>query len=101
MVLDRTWVRTMRRARLQERVEKLEVAVGDLRRTVHRLDRVLAGGSLNIARGEQPRAAAARATLTDQSSQPVREMSSGTPMEPFQQMDETYPETKPPRTEAP
>ena len=87
----------MRRGRLQERVEKLEVAVEDLRRTVHRLDRALVGENLDDARGKKPQAPAVQATLTDALSHPVRESSPDTPLEPVQQMAQTYP----PRTEAP
>ena len=91
----------MRRGGLQERVEKLEVAVEDLGRTVHRLDQALVGESLEVARGEEPQAPTVQATLTDASSHAVRESSPDTPMESVQQMDQTDPETKPPRTEAP
>jgi uncharacterized membrane protein len=91
----------MGRAGLHERVEKLEVAVEDLRRTVQRLDRALVGGSLNSAHGEQPQAPAVEATLTDASAQPVRELSSDAPKESVRRIAQTHPVTKPPRTEAP
>jgi uncharacterized membrane protein len=91
----------MRRGGLQERVEKLEDAVEDLRRTVHRLDQALIGGSLDVAQEEQPQASTVQATLTDASSHPVGESSPGTLVESVQQMAQTYPETTRPRTEAP
>ena len=73
---------------LQERVEKLEVAVGELRRTVHRLDQALVGRSLDFAQGEDPQAPAERPASTAASAEPAQEQVPGTL-------------TEPPRTEEP
>src|SRR5215212_8068808 len=87
---------------LQERVEKLEVAVEELRRTVHHFDQTPVERSLEFTQVEQPQAPTVSPTPTDASAQPSLESSSGTPMEPLQPVARTSPETtKPPQTEAP
>src|SRR5215208_6121013 len=73
---------------LQERVEKLELAVEELRRTVHHIDHTLVERSLEFTQPEQPQSATVQPAPTDASTQPAQERSLGTP-------------TKPPRTEAP
>ena len=87
---------------LQERVEKLELAVEELRRTVHHIDHALVERSLEFTQPEQPQSATVQPAPTDASTQPAQEQSLGTPTEPLQPMARTSPETtKPPRTEAP
>src|SRR5215218_2066909 len=87
---------------LQERVEKLELAVEELRRTVHHIDHALVERSLEFTQPEQPQSATVQPAPTDASTQPAQERSLGTPTEPLQPMARTSPETtKPPRTEAP
>jgi uncharacterized membrane protein len=95
--LKRAQVRAMGRAGLRERVEKLEVEVEELRRTVRHLDRALVEGRLDSAQEEQRRAPTVQPAITDASAQRVREPYPETPMESVQQMAET----SPPRTEAP
>src|SRR5919112_1676156 len=87
---------------LQERVEKLELAVEELRRTVHHIDHALVERSLEFTQPEQPQSAPVQPAPTDASTQPTQEQSLGTPKELLQPMARTSPETtKPPRTEAP
>src|SRR5215217_589554 len=87
---------------LQERVEKLELAVEELRRTVHHIDHALVERSLDFTQPEQPQSATVQPAPTDASTQPAQEQSLGTPTEPLQPTARTSPETmKPPRTEAP
>jgi uncharacterized membrane protein len=87
---------------LQERVEKLELAVEELRRTVHHLDQALVERSLDFTQPEQPQSATVHSAPTDASTQPAQEQSLGTPTEPLQPMARTSSETtKPPQTDAP
>jgi len=65
---------------LRERVEKLEVAVEELRRAVQRIHQPLDESSLDFTQGEQPQAPTVQPALTEVSARP---------------------ETKPPRTEEP
>jgi uncharacterized membrane protein len=87
---------------LQDRVEKLELAVKELQRTVHHIDQALVEGSLDFTQPEQPQSATVHPAPTDASTQPTQEQSLGTPTEPLQPMARTSSETtKPPRTDAP
>jgi uncharacterized membrane protein len=87
-MLESAGVRTMRRARLQERVEKLEVEVEELGRVVR---------SLGLTRGEQPQAPGVRPDLTGASTRSVRESSPEALVEPVQQTAQT----ESPQAEAP
>ena len=86
---------------LQERVERLEVAVEELRRTVQHLDQALVKGSLDSTQGKRSQGSTAQPAIRDASAQPAQEQYLGTPVGPLQPMAQTQPETNLPRTEAP
>src|SRR5215211_7645032 len=86
---------------LQGRVEKLELAVEELRRTVHHIDQALVERGLDFTQPEQRQSPTVQPALTDASTQPAQERSQGTLMEPLQSMAQTNSETKPPRTGEP
>jgi uncharacterized membrane protein len=86
---------------LQERVEKLEVAVQELRRTVHHIDQALVERSLDFTQPEQPQSPPVLPAFTEASAEPVHERSQGMPMEPHESMAQTLSETKALRNEEP
>src|SRR5918998_5165541 len=96
------WMDTQHGDTLQDRVEKLELAVEELRRTVHHIDQALVERSLDFTQPEQPQSATVQPAPKDASTQSAQEQSLGTPTEPLQPVARTSPETtKPPRTDAP
>jgi uncharacterized membrane protein len=86
---------------LQERVEKLELAVQELRRTVHHIDQALVERSLDFTQPEQPQSPPVQPAFTEASAEPVHERSQGMPMEPHESMAQTHSETKALRNEEP
>jgi uncharacterized membrane protein len=86
---------------LQERVEKLELAVQELRRTVHHIDQALVERSLDFTQPEQPQSPPVQPAFTEASAEPVHERSQGMPMEPHESMAQTLSETKALRNEEP
>ena len=92
---------TQRGDALQERIEKLEGAVEDLRRTVHHLDQAIVERNLDSEPGRLPQEEPiVRPRLTDTSAHPLLEPATGAPGEPLQPMVHTHPETKTSRIEA-
>src|SRR5918911_137996 len=86
---------------LQERVEKLEVAVQELRCTVHHIDQALVERNLDFTQPEQPQSPPVQPAFTEASAEPVHERSQGMPMEPHESMAQTLSETKALRNEEP
>jgi hypothetical protein len=64
---------------LQERVEKLEIAVEELRRTVHHLDQALVERGPDSEQGGQPQEPYVQPMLTDTSAHPLLEPAIGAP----------------------
>jgi uncharacterized membrane protein len=74
---------------LQDRVEKLELAVAELRRTVHHIDQALVERSLDFTQPEQPQSPIVQPALTDASTRPAQEQALGTPTEPLRTEEPT------------
>jgi uncharacterized membrane protein len=86
---------------LQERVEKLEVAVQELRRTGHHIDQALVERSLDFTQPEQPQSPPVQPAFTEASAELVHERSQGMPTESHESMAQTLSETKALRNEEP
>src|ERR671938_328313 len=74
---------------LQDRVEELELAVAELRRTVHHIDQALVERSLDFTQPEQPQSPIVQPALTDASTRPAQEQALGTPTEPLRTEEPT------------
>jgi uncharacterized membrane protein len=83
---------------LRERVEKLEVAVEELRRAVQHLDGPVVERSLDLTQGERPQAPTGQQALTEAPAQPAQENSQEMPLEPIHPVVRTNSETKTQRT---